>query len=385
MQVRHGDLCIFVRLIRVCLAEILDGTVGIDHKLTGLIRTFSRYSILRIYPQLITQALNKFCVSQQIVRPLVAISVFSVLSNVYLNHLFIYTLGLGFKGSPLATSTSAFITSVLTIAYVFGYRKDVTKKAWPGLSCSSLVQKDRLKEVLKQGLPLTIATMLEDFQVQLICVYVVRLSQKHGTWMIATHNGLLTFFLVTSAFQYGTMGGTSVRCAHHIGNQDADKAKLVVKLALGFSSIIAFFIALFFIFGRTYIPHVYSNDPKVWEETGSLLLPVGIGYFFLSIYFISMATLDAQGRPMVVAISFFIGAWLVCIPLATVEAFVWDNGLQGQWYAMITGYTVTTFVAGYGVYYTNWDKVLEDARSRNTLSSPVLRRSSVSMSIPGSP
>lgn len=353
-----------------------------DEKLVGLIQTFSRYSILRIYPQLITDSLNKFCVSQKIILPLVAISVFSVLSNVYLNHLYIYTLGLGFRGSPLATSTSAFITSVLTAAYVFGYRQDVMRKAWPGLSCSSLVHVGRLKEVLKQGLPLTIATMLEDFQVQLICVYVVRLAEKHGTWMIATHNGLLTFFLVTSAFQYGTMGGTSVRCAHHIGNQDKDKARLVVKLALGFSSIVAFFIALFFIFGRGYIPHLYSNDPKIWHETGALLLPVGIGYFFLSIYFISMATLDAQGRPMVVAVSFFIGAWLVCIPLATVQAFVWDNGLEGQWYSMITGYTVTTLVAGYGVYYTDWDRVLEDARTRNTLSSPPVRRHSLASRSP---
>lgn len=100
------------------------------------------------------------------------------------------------------------------------------------------------------------------------------------------------------------------------------------------------------------------------------MLPVGVGYFFLSIFFISMATLEAQGRPGVVAVAFFIGAWLVCIPLASVEAFVWDNGLLGQWTAIIVGYVITTSIASLGVYFTNWDVVLEQATVRNSLGSP---------------
>ena len=38
-------------------------------------------------------------------------------------------------------------------------------------------------------------------------------------------------------------------------------------------------------------------------------------YALLMFFYVAMATLAAQGRPMVIAFAFVVGAWAVCIPV----------------------------------------------------------------------
>ena len=113
-----------------------------------------------------------------------------------------------------------------------------------------------------------------------------------------------------------------------------------------------------------------------------------------------MATLSAQGRSTAVAVSFFVGAWCVCVPLAWVlgfeiHPFSDNNGLLGLWIAMAVGCEllalhcsfvmsnpiahihfncslfspnadlITTFMSLYFVCVSDWEQVLEDARKRN--------------------
>jgi Na+-driven multidrug efflux pump len=68
---------------------------------------------------------------------------------------------------------------------------------------------------------------------------------------------------------------------------------------------------------------------------------VGCCYALLVFFYLSMATLAAQGRAGIVAIAFVVGAWFVSVPLAYVFAFVLNGlskGLFGLWAGMAAGY-----------------------------------------------
>lgn len=150
-------------------SDVLGAVFGLDPELHGLVRTFSRWTMLRVLPQLWTMSIRQFCMAQKLVKPLVVIAMSASLLNIGLNQLFIHgafgVAGFGFKGSPMATASTNSFTLVVTATYVFWWRKE-TAKCWPGWSAANVFNLPRLAEFMRQSAPLTLATVLEDFSVQ---------------------------------------------------------------------------------------------------------------------------------------------------------------------------------------------------------------------------
>lgn len=78
-----------------------------------------------------------------------------------------------------------------------------------------------------------------------------------------------------------------------------------------------------------------------------------------------MSILEAQARPTVVAVAFFIGAWGISVPLSYVFCFVIHKDLLGLWYGMCCGYLVITAIAGIAVLRSNWPEILQAALKRS--------------------
>lgn len=91
---------------------------------------------------------------------------------------------------------------------------------------------------------------------------------------------------------------------------------------------------------------------------------VGIAYFALSVFYTAMSVLDGQGRPGIVAVAFFVGAWLVAIPSAYVFAFVLHAHLRGLWYGLCCGYGVVTLISSSAAYTSDWPALAQLAHER---------------------
>ena len=79
-----------------------------------------------------------------------------------------------------------------------------------------------------------------------------------------------------------------------------------------------------------------------------------------------MSALEGQARSTEVAISFFMGAWVVAVPMAYVLAFVHDYGLMGLWYAIVVGYVVVTVLSLYFYCRSDWANIILHAQSLRT-------------------
>ena len=75
-----------------------------------------------------------------------------------------------------------------------------------------------------------------------------------------------------------------------------------------------------------------------------------------------MATLTAQNRPLAIAGSFVMGAWVVCTPLCFYLAFHYEatKGLFGLWLALAIGYLVTTILSFVCVIRSDWDEIVKN-------------------------
>lgn len=172
--------------------------------------------------------------------------------------------------------------------------------------------------------------------------------------------------------QWAVAAATRVRVAYHLGANSVKGAKLAMRIGLYVGVFVGLIVTLTFSLGRNEIGKIYSDSPEVWKKTSEIAVLCGCAYLGLVIFYISMATLGAQGRPGIVAIAFVVGAWFVCVPLAYVFSHGYVEsvkGLFGLWVAMTIGYTVVTLIAGFAMWRSDWDQCCKDAIERSEASS----------------
>jgi Na+-driven multidrug efflux pump len=75
-----------------------------------------------------------------------------------------------------------------------------------------------------------------------------------------------------------------------------------------------------------------------------------------------LAILDGQGRARVQTLIFFIGLWIVTIPVAVLLFYGLGEGLVGIWLALLLGYLVAELLATAAVCTSDWQSIIEQAR-----------------------
>jgi MATE family multidrug resistance protein len=172
------------------------------------------------------------------------------------------------------------------------------------------------------------------------------------------------------ACSYGTEKATSIRISHHLGAQRVDLAKAVAAIDGVVSFAIAALVAAAILATGPVIGRLFSNDPAVWALAQQLSVPVGAGYFLISIFFVSLGILAGQGRPGAVAAAFVVGAWLVAVPLGVVLTRVAGRGLLGIWDSLTVGYAVISVVAAVAVWRSDWEAAAAAAHRRSQPHAP---------------
>jgi putative MATE family efflux protein len=97
-------------------------TAGFHAPLATRAAEFCRLLIPGVVPHVAFQVALKFLQSQSVVAPAVYVALIANVCNALANWLFIYALGLGFRGAPLATSLSRWVQLLLLVGYV-AYRR----------------------------------------------------------------------------------------------------------------------------------------------------------------------------------------------------------------------------------------------------------------------
>lgn len=174
------------------------------------------------------------------------------------------------------------------------------------------------------------------------------LAAKLGTIAVATHSATLSVFYCSCALVYGLSAALAVRVARHLGAGTPARARAVSKYGVVISFVLGGLICLVYIFFRN-LSKLYSSDPLVWEQSRRIQLVVGFAFLSMSLYYATLASLNGQARPINVAVSFFIGAWCIGVPLCYVLAFVADLGLLGLWIGTMCSQTAVTAVMGISV------------------------------------
>ena len=353
----------------------------IEDDVADLANEFAHWSLLWLAPTIWSEMLQRYFQAQHVLMPALVINAAFVFVNALLNLLLLYGLpsgwmprqfnadvhengweGLGFKGSPIATAISRWGMFLTYLIYTVPWRR-LHAATWQGwtLHRRGALHPVRVRQyLLQQCLPSAIGICLEEWQLQVIAIFATRL----GTAQIATHNATLEVFFFVTALMFGLVAAVQIRIGFYLGASNAPAAKQVGRLGLRVSAVIGVVVGGVFVLARAQIGEIYSSDPEILHEAERISVLVGAAYFALSVFYTSMAILNGQARPGIVALSFLVGCWAVCIPVSYVLAFTAGQGLFGLWVGLCVGYAFVTVIVGVAAYRSDWDACVVDALKR---------------------
>ena len=336
----------------------------------SLATEYARLSAFWLLPLFWMEALNTWLTAQQLVLPQLCVYAAFFLVNLGANVVLVHGLpgdawgGLGFRGSPLAT-TGTRVLQGLTLLLLVRARGPAlpAARAW-----REALRPSRLRTFVAQAAPRVLSAALEE-----LCLGAVGLlAARLGAVAMATHNSMLMAFFWLTSPMYGLTTAAVVRIGRHLGAGDVAAAKGVARITVGIACTLGLAIGATLALARDEIGYVFSQDGAVVAMIGKIAPLTGGAYTLIGLFYSSMAVLNGQGRPLPVALSFLCGAFVVAPVGGYVLAFVADccDGLRlyGLWFGLIAGYALTTAISGGAAVWSDWPRLAKAAAARSEVA-----------------
>ena len=155
---------------------------------------------------------------------------------------------------------------------------------------------------------------------------------------IGTPIGLQSFaeaFLFTAMLALGIGSATTIRVSHQLGKGDLQAVRMASRASIHLCLLMNTIGAAIMIFGRNYIPYIFTDDPEVIPIASTLLFIGGLFQYADGLQCIGAAMLRGIQDvrvPMRIALFSYIG---IALPLGLALTFYFNLGAKGMWLAFI--------------------------------------------------
>ncbi len=278
-----------------------------------------------------------FIARGQTVTPMLLLVVSNVL-NAILNAVLIYGLGLGIKGSALATCISRGLTMLV------GFRLLWKEIGW---SRHDLGFGETTVRLAKIGLPITVNTLAYAW------VYWALLAFAISPLGPTVNAALGIGFSALEGFTWPLFQGVSLAVASIVGRRlgagQPDEAARAVRIAFPISSALGALVALVFWFGAVPLCSVFTRDPAVLRQAVLYAQVLALSQLFVAWEALFEGALAGSGATSAVLL------WsapmnVLRVPLGWWLAGPLGYGAAGVWWAI----NLTTYAKAFGKGWSTW-------------------------------
>jgi MATE family multidrug resistance protein len=275
--------------------------------------------------------------------------------NAFLNWLFVWHLGWGFIGAPIAVAITENILPILLFLYVRfidGYQ------CWGGFDRRALRNWTPMIKLALPGLTMVLAEFLA-FEVLTLS------SSWLGETELAAQSVLGSITGITFQIPFPMSVAASTRIANLIGATLAVPAKTAAKVAIVGGVIVGFGNLLLLSLLRDQIPRLFTPDEEVIDLVAKLLPLCATFQVFDALSANCNGILRGLGRQEIGGYVGLFAYYLVGMPISFGTGFGAGLGLYGLWAGPAVALGVVALIEGIFIYRTSWERAVEQAKIRN--------------------
>ena len=324
-------ICVFsLALLGPCI-PFLDH-FGQEPEVVSCARPYYILIVLSIIPFLL------FCFSKQFLEGLgntlvaMLITLGCNILNIFLNWVFIFghygVPAMGAEGAGWATLIARILMPVCFIIAM------LCKTEWRRYVLSMkryLLTRREVEHLVTIGVPIGLQSFAEAFLFTASFVIIGWISKEAlAAHHIANQMADLTFMLAL-----GIGSATTIRVSHQLGKGDLHAVRMASNASIHLCLLMNTIGAAIMIFGRNYIPYIFTDDPEVIPIASTLLIIAGTLQYVDGLQCIGAAMLRGIQDvrvPMRIALFAYIG---VALPLGLYLTFPLGLGAKGMWIAFV--------------------------------------------------
>ncbi|EEU42550.1 uncharacterized protein NECHADRAFT_40221 [Fusarium vanettenii 77-13-4] len=300
------------------------------------------------------EAMKKFLQAQGIYRPgTYALLVTSPL-NALLNYLFIYPLGFGLYGAPLATGISYWLSFFLLVAYTaFVKGSECWSGFDPGRALTNLIPFAKLAflGVIHVG--------TEWWAFEIVALAAGRL----GTIPLAAQSVVMTADQIINTIPFGLGVAESTRLGNLLGLGDAVHARRSAHAAAILSMIFGAVVLTILMACRNSIGRLFNDDERVIDLVAHIMPYVALFQIADGLNGSCGGALRGMGRQWVGAVVNCISYYGGALPAGIYLAFHgW--GLSGLWIGQCVALFLVGILEWMIIGVSNWDAEVQKASDR---------------------
>lgn len=321
-----------ISLVCVVFTEEIVTILGATTNLKSLAVDYLRFYAMFCIPNLIGIVLNSFVRNDG--RPKLAMvsTIAGAITNIILDYIFIFELGMGIKGAAIATGLGQIVTVAILLPHFLNKKGNLTFG-------NVKLDKNLIKEFSLIGFPSFFAQASYSI---IVLMYNITLVNYAGETGIAAYS--IINYITTNIYMilYGITLGVQPLVSFNYGKKDKKKMLGFFKVTC-ISTIIVSSICLIiaYAFGPQLIA-IFTQDPVISELAYNALRIMTLSYFAVGLNLNTLVYYQAIERPKYSNIICIFRS-VVFLPIAlTILSTVF--GVNGIWAAAIFSETSTFIV-----------------------------------------
>ena len=314
---------VVISIAILCVMPFID-KLGFEEHLTPLVKDYFFVTVFSTFGAYLHYMSKEFLQAFEIVIFPNILTIFSVFLNIFLNIVFAFGFGpipeMGAKGLAIASLLVRYFMGF--VLFIYCYKK---------INIKYHKDKEYYKEMLKVGLPSSLAIMIEFVAFNSITVIMGRVSGIYA----AAQNIICTITSISFMVPLAIGNAAGVKVGFSNGAKlykDLKKyACTALALSAGFMACSAIVIAI----APGVITSLFTTDLELIK----VCVPIIYTLCFFQVFDGIQAALSGIFRGLkhteVIMMGNFIAFWLIALPLGCLLALHFKLNLMGFWYALI--------------------------------------------------
>ncbi|KAJ5584840.1 uncharacterized protein N7459_004640 [Penicillium hispanicum] len=278
--------------------------------------------------------------------------------NAFMNWFFVWKLGWGFVGAPIAVVITETLLPLGLFAYIYFA---VGSECWCGFT----------KRAFENWVPMIRLALPGLIMVEAECLAfeVLTLASSYlGTSALAAQSILSTIASITWQIPFPLSIAGSTRVANLIGATLVSAAKTSAKASFCGAVIVGLFNMILLSSLRSYIPMLFSSDPEVIQIVAQVLPLCAAFQLFDALAANSNGILRALGRQEIGGYIQLFCYYAIAMPISMGTTFYLGWGVMGLWTGVALALMLVSGIEAVFITHISWERSVEEALQRNELT-----------------